>query len=178
MTRSPSISPRCFAGLPLVALACAAAAACGGGGGKGGPVLSPVARAAVLYDDDAGGLRDSVRLVVRDAAGLERLWRQATAGQSAPPPAPSVDWGHEMVVAVAAGRMTPNDRIAVDSVGVRREPGADGREREVLAVLVRTTQGCEQFRSAAFPVSLVRLRRYVGTVVFVERRERAAGCAR
>jgi hypothetical protein len=142
-------------------------------------VLSPVARAAVLYDDDAGGLRDSVRLVVRDAAGLERLWRQATAGQSAPPPAPSVDWGREMVVAVAAGRMTPNDRITVDSVGTRREPGADGREREVLAVLVRTTQGCERFRSAAaFPVSLVRLRRYEGQVVFVERRERAAGCAR
>jgi len=179
MTRSPFISSRRLAGLPFLALACAAAAACGGGGG-GGPVLSPVARAAVLYDDDAGGLRDSVRLVVRDAAGLERLWRQATAGQSAPPPAPSVDWGREMVVAVAAGRMTPNDRIAVDSVGTRREPGADGREREVLAVLVRTTQGCVQFRSAsaAFPVSLVRLRRYEGTVVFVERRERAAGCAR
>ncbi|HET6762733.1 MAG TPA: hypothetical protein VFH27_03650 [Longimicrobiaceae bacterium] len=177
MTRSRSISPRRPAGrLLALALACAAGAvACGGG--KGG--LGPVARTAVLYDDDAGGLRDSVRLVVRDAVGLERLWRQATAGQSAPPPAPMVNWGREMVVAVAAGRMTPNDRIAVDSAGVRREPGADGREREVLAVLVRTTQGCERFRTAAaFPVSLVRVPRYAGPVVFVERRERAAGCAR
>jgi hypothetical protein len=119
-----------------------------------------------------------VRLVVRDAAGLERLWRQATAGQTAPPPVPTVDWGREMVVAVAAGRMAPNDRIRVDSVGVRREPGADGHAREVMAVLVLTTQGCERFTSAAFPVSLVRLRRYEGQVVFVERRERAAGCTR
>jgi len=175
MTRTPSISRRRAIHLPLLALACAA---CGGGGGGGAPALSPVAQSAVLYDDDAGGLRDSVRVVVRDAAGLERLWRQVTAGQSTPPPAPVVDWEREMVVGVAAGRMVPNDRIRVDSVGVRREPGPDGKEREVMAVLVRTTQGCERFTSAAFPVSLVRVRRYAGAVVFVERRERAAGCAR
>ncbi|HEU4457142.1 MAG TPA: hypothetical protein VFR81_29000 [Longimicrobium sp.] len=177
MTPLPSIS-RLRSARPCVlalVLACAVTA-CGGGGGA--PPLSPVPQAAVLYDDDAGGLRDSVRVVVRDAAGLERLWRQATAGQSAPPPIPPVDWRREMVVGVAAGRMMPNDRIRVDSVGVRREPGADGKEREVMAVLVRTTQGCERFTSAAFPVSLVRVRRYPGAVVFVERRERAAGCAR
>jgi hypothetical protein len=156
-------------------LALPSAAACGGKG-NAAPVLSPIPQTAVLYDDDAGGLRDSVRAVVRDDAALQALWRQATAGQDAPPPPPAVDWRREMVVAVAAGRMAPSDRIRVDSVGMRREPGADGRVRDVMAVLVRTTRGCERFTSAVFPVNLVRVRRYDGPVVFVERRDRAEGC--
>ena len=160
----------------FLALAAPFAAACGGKGG-GAPALSPVPQTAVLYDDDAGGLRDSVRVVVRDDAMLRALWRQATAGQDAPPPPPAVDWRREMVVAVAAGRRAPSDRIRVDSVGMRREPGADGKMRDAMAVLVRTTQGCERFTSAVFPVYLVRVRRYDGPVVFVERRDRSAGCA-
>lgn len=159
----------------LLALATPPAAACGGG--TPAPALGPVPQTAVLYDDDAGGLRDSVRVVVRDDAALQALWRQATQGQDAPPAPPAVDWRREMVVAVAAGRKAPSDRIRVDSVGMRREPGADGRVRDAMAVLVRTTQGCERFTSAVFPVYLVRVRRYDGPVVFVERRDRAEGCA-
>lgn len=165
---------------PLAALALLCAAACGGAPppSPAPPPLGLVPQASLLYDDDAGGLRDSLRLVVRASAEMEELWRRATAGQPAPPPPPAVDFGREMVVAVAAGRMTPNDRIRVDSVGVRREPGADGRMREVLAVLVRTTEACERYTAAAYPSQVVRLRRYDGPVVFVERRERAEGCAR
>lgn len=161
--------------------ACVLAVACGRGGGAAAPApapLGPLPQAALIYDDDASGLREPARLVVRDAAALNTLWHRATAGQPAPPPAPVVDFGQEMVVAVAAGRMTPSDRIRVDSVGVRREPGADGRVRDVLAVLVRTTEACERFDTPAYPVQLVRMRRYDGPVVFVERRERAEGCAR
>ncbi len=160
----------------VLAFALPLAAACGGGGPRALPGLSPVPQTSVIYEDDAGGLRDSVRLVVRSAAELDDLWRRATAGQTAPPPPPAVDWNREMVVAVAAGRMRPSDRIQVDSVGMRREPGADGRMREVMAVLVRTTQGCGGFSTAAFPMNVVRVRRYAGTVVFVERRDRAEGC--
>jgi hypothetical protein len=159
----------------LLVLACAAAAC--GGRAKAPPALSPLPQAFVVYEDDAGGLRDSVRLVVRSAAELDGLWRQATQGQDQPPPLPAVDWNREMVLAVAAGRMSPGDRIQVDSVGMRREPGDDGRMRDVLAVLVRTTQSCGGFTNPAFPVNVVRVRRYAGPVVFVERRDRAEGCA-
>jgi hypothetical protein len=161
--------------LPLsAALAALAAAACGGGAP---PALGPVPQTAVVYDDDAGGVRDSVRLVVRDAAAFGALWRRVTAGQGSPPPLPAVDFGRDMVLAVAAGRMQPNDRIRVDSVGGRRGPGSDGKMRGELAVLVRTTAGCRRFPTAVFPVQLVRVRRYDGPVRFVEHRERGEGCA-
>jgi hypothetical protein len=163
----------------LAACALACAAACGRGGAPSvPPPLGPVPQASLMYDDDGGGLRDSVRLVVRDPAALDALWRRATAGQPAPPPLPAVDFRREMVVAVAAGRMTPDDRIRVDSVGMRREPGENGRVRDVLAVLVRTTEACERYSTAVYPLQVVRMRRYDGPVVFVERRERAEGCAR
>jgi hypothetical protein len=160
---------------PLSAAALAlAVAACGGGAL---PPLRPVLPPAVVYVDDAGGVRDSVRLVVRDPAEFGALWRRVTAGQGSPPPLPAVDFGREMVLAVAAGRMQPNDRIRVDSVGVRRGPGPDGKMRGELAVLVRTTAGCRRFPTASFPVQLVRVRKYDGPVRFVERRERGEGCA-
>lgn len=162
---------------PLFALGLAcAAAACGRGGAP--PSLGPVPESALLYDDDAGGLRDSARMVIRTRAALDELWGRATAGQPSPPPAPTVDFRREMVVAVAAGRSTPSDRIVVDSVGVRPEPGANGKMRNVLAVLVRTTSGCGRFTAPAYPVQLVRVRRYEGPVVFVERREQGEGCTR
>lgn len=171
-------APLPFARLALVCALALAAAACGGRKAAGTAPLGPVPEAALIYDDDAGGLRDSLRLVVRTPAELNDLWRRATAGQASPPPAPSVDFGREMVVAVAAGRMMPSDRIRVDSVGMRAEPGANGKMRDVLAVLVRTTESCERFTAAAYPVQLVRVRRYNGPVVFVERRERGDGCSR
>lgn len=163
----------------MPALACAAAllAACGGRR----PVLPDpfppvaVAPAAVIYDDDAGGMRDSLRLVVRDPAAFEMLWRSATNGQPSPPPVPAIDFAREMVVAVGAGRMTPNDRIHVDSVGGMR-PGFG--PRGALMVLVQTTEGCAGFETAVWPLQLVRMRRHDGPVVFVERRVRAEACSR
>lgn len=169
---------------PRFVLACTAAllAACGGGRpAMPGPAsvpapLGPVVQAAVIYDDDAGGMRDSVRLVVRDLAAFQVLWRSATDGQASPPPLPAIDFAREMVVAVGAGRMTPNDRIRVDSVGGPR-PGPGGG-RDAMVVLVRTTEGCERFPTAAWPLQLVRVRRHDGPVVFVERRVRAEACSR
>ena len=96
----------------------------------------------------------------------------------APLPPPQVDFRREMVLAVAAGRMSANDRIRVDSVGVRKEPGADGKTHEVLSVLVLTTAGCRSFSTPVWPVQIVRVARYGGPVKFVERREPGDGCGR
>ena len=158
--------------------ALAALALLAAGCGRGRPATlapAPVLQPSVLYDDDAGGVRDSVRVVVRDPAAFQVLWRNATQGQPSPPPLPSVDFAREMVVAVGAGRMTPDDRIRVDSVSLRPEAGG-GRARASLVVLVRTTHGCGPFSTAAWPVQLVRVRRHDGPVVFLERRARAEGC--
>jgi len=164
------------------ALACAAALLAACGGAPPPPSLpapfaaipGAVVPSSVIYDDDAGGMRDSVRLVVRDRAAFEVLWRSATRGQASPPPLPAIDFTREMVVAVGAGRMTPSDHIRVDSVGGVRQGGG----REALMVLVRTTEGCERFLAAAWPLQLVRVRRHDGPVLFVERRARAEGCPR
>ncbi|MEW5926257.1 MAG: hypothetical protein AB1941_02105 [Gemmatimonadota bacterium] len=163
--------------LPLSCALAVLAAGCGGAPPAPG-VLGPVPGDAVLYYDNQGAMRDSVRMVVRDEAGLRTLWSRVTAGQASPPPAPAVAFDREMLLVVGAGRKTPEDQIQVDSVGVRREMGPSGRMREVLAVQVRTTEGCGRFRStAAFPVQIVRVRRFDGEVSFVERRERAEGCS-
>ncbi|HUG40046.1 MAG TPA: hypothetical protein VMM12_06165 [Longimicrobiales bacterium] len=135
--------------------------------------LGPVPETARLYYDDGGGLADSARLVIRGEAMWQDVWQRATAQRPAPPPLPVIDFDRDMILVVAAGRMTPEDQIRVDSVGVRRERTADGEDRDALTVIVRTTQGCGRFASEAYPVEIVRVRRFDGPVSFVERRERA-----
>jgi hypothetical protein len=152
------------------------AAACGGG-----PSLPPVwpwievGSEARLYSDNASGLQDSVRIVIRDAAQLRDVWGRATSRQMSPPPLPAIDFEDEMVLAVGAGRMTVEDRIRVDSVVVREEVTTTG-ERDVFSVIVRVIQGCGQFDTEAFPVEIVRVQRFEGPVRFVERRSRVEGC--
>lgn len=138
--------------------------------------LGPVPDMARLYYDDGGGIQDSTRLVVRGEALWREIWEQATSPRYSPPPLPVIDFSQEMVLVVGAGRMTPEDRIQVDSVGVRRERTADGSDRDVLAVVVRTTRGCGRFDADAYPLEIVRVRRFEGPVNFIERREQPAEC--
>jgi hypothetical protein len=149
-------------------------------GARGGdpvpPPLDPVPTLSRIYYDNSGGIQDSVRLTVRDPASLERLWKQATAGQTSPPPVPRVDFRQEMVLVVGAGRKTPEDQIRVDSVGVRKEPDSSGRMTNALAAIVRTLEGCRRFKADAYPVEILRVKRFEGPVIFIERREQASGC--
>jgi hypothetical protein len=164
------------AGLAVLLLA-AAAAGCGRKAAPAAPAplqaLTPLAR---IYYDNGGGIQDSVRLVVRDQATLASVWQKATSGQPTPPPAPTVDFTREMVLVAGAGRMTPEDQIQVDSVGMRRERTAEGKLEDVLTAWVRVTQGCRRFKADAYPVELVRVRRFAGSVHFVEQRVQATGC--
>lgn len=146
---------------------------CGGGGAPPGtpapenPML-PLAAGAVLYYDDRGGISDSVRIVVRDEAQWAEAWQRATSRRSEPPPRPSVDFQDHMVLVVGAGRMTPGDRIQVDSAGVRTERTTEDEE-EVVEVIVRTVRGCGQVRADIFPLAIVRIPFFDGRVSFVER---------
>lgn len=151
-----------------------------GCGGKAAPpapapvqALAPMAR---LYYDNSGGLQDSLRLVVRDADALTSIWQRATSGQTTPPPPPTLDFSKEMVLVAAAGRMTPDDQIQVDSVAVRKERTAEGKLQEVLTAWVRVTQGCHRFKADAYPLELVRVRQFAGPVHFVDQRVQTTGC--
>jgi hypothetical protein len=148
-------------------------AACGGGGG--GPQLppppTPMPPPVPLYYDNGGGIRDSTRVVIRDAATLEQYWSRATSPQSSPPPSPAIDFGREMVILAALGRATPEEEIHVDSLLVRRELNADGDRVETLAIVVRTVQGCGRFRTEAFPLEVVRARVFDGPIRWEERRQ-------
>lgn len=140
------------------------------------PVWLPVPAEAVVYYDNAGGIQDSLRLVVRDPATLRDVWEQATSRQASPPPPPAVDFAQDMLLVAAAGRMTPEDQIRIDSAAVHERLTALGDREQVLSAVVRTIEGCRRFDAPAYPVQIVRVRRFDGPVTFVERREKAGNC--
>lgn len=151
----------------------------GCGGGSPGPEalgpqnpMVPLASDAQLYYDDRGGIPDSVRTVVRDQAEWEEAWERATSRLGDPPPAPPIDFEEHMVLVVGAGRMSPGDRIQVDSAGVRTERTTE-QEEEVFEVVVRTVEGCGGIRADIFPLTIVRIPVFEGRVSFVERQEQA-----
>jgi hypothetical protein len=131
---------------------------------------------AVVYYDNAGGIKDSLRMVIRDPETLREVWAQATSQQAAPPPPPEIGFARDMLIVAAAGRMTPEDQIGIDSVVVHKRTLATGKAEEVLSAIIRTTEGCRRFDTPAYPVQIVRVRRFDGPVIFVERRDRAGNC--
>lgn len=168
--------------IALFSLVAALLTACGGGGGglppasMGPPPAAPVAPTALLYYDNSGGVQDSLRMAIRDPAEFEAFWRRATSTQPSPPPLPEIDFERAMVLVVSAGRMTPDDVLRVDSVGVHQEAEPGGGTQRVMQAIVRTIQGCGGFNSDAYPVAIVRVERFDGPLRFTERRENSEGC--
>lgn len=161
----------------VVVMVVSVAAACGRASPAPLPAaLAPVSEQAELLYLTTGGIRDSGQVVLRDDASFRDLWRRATAAQSNPVPAPTVDFTRDMIVMVAGGRMSPADQIHVDSVGVRRESTASGKPRDVLAVVYSVRQACSKLNGDAYPVDIVRVQRYAGEVRFVAHRVRGSDC--
>lgn len=152
------------------------ALACGGGPEEPRP-LAAVPTTARLYYDNGGGIPDSMNLVIRDEAAWRDVWRRATSTETSAPPLPAVDFDNEMVLVVAAGPMTPEDQIRVDSVGVREVVNMNGDRERVLTALVRIIVGCGGFGGEAFPMEIVRVRDYRGEVDFQVTRTPAPGCS-
>lgn len=158
----------------VLAFFAATAAGCGRGRAPAPvtpPPPSPMPPPVRLYYDNAGGIRDSMHVVIRDAATLAQYWEQATSTQASPAPLPQLDFGREMAILVAAGRMTPGDEVHVDSLLVRPELNPDSVMVETLTVVVRTVEGCRRFRTEAFPVEIVRARRFDGPVKWETRKD-------
>lgn len=145
----------------------------GGGGPAQPPPPTPMPPPVPLYYDNGGGIRDSLRDVIREPARFASIWQRATSTQATPPSVPPVDFSRDMVIVVATGRMTPEDQIHVDSLLVRRELMSSGNREETLTIVVRTVTGCGRFRADAFPVEIVRARRFDGPIRWEERAVRA-----
>ncbi len=163
----------------VVLLLALPAAGCRRGGPpapRAAPPAAPLAPAALLYYDNSGGIQDSLREVVRDAETFQRIWTRATSTQGSPPAMPDVDFDRSMLLVVSTGRMTPEDMVRVDSVGVHEEISATGSRQRVMQAIVRTIRGCGGFTSDAYPLAIVRVGKFEGPVRFTERRERAEGC--
>lgn len=161
---------------PIAVVLILLAAGCGGGPPPPPPPSQqPIAAVTLeerLYYDNSGAYPDSVRLVIRDRETFRQAWEQATREQASPPPPPAVDFDESMVLLVAAGLMTPEDRIRVDSVGVRSVPRTDGTREDVLTVVVGTVRGCGRLNVDAYPVEIVRIPRFEGRIEFVEQSRR------
>jgi hypothetical protein len=141
------------------------------------PPAAPIAPAALLYYDNGGGIQDSLRLTIRDEDMFREIWTQATSTQPSPPAMPNVDFRRSMLLVVSTGRMTPEDMVRVDSVGVHQEVSPNGNRQRVMQAIVRTIRGCGGFSSDAYPLAIVQVERFDGPVRFTERRERTEGCA-
>jgi hypothetical protein len=134
------------------------------------PAPGAVDPPTVVYSDDDAGLREPARLIVRDAETMRALWQRLSDGTDVTAvPLPAIDFERQMLIAVAAGRMTLDDGIEVACVVVRRSAPSGKKAGHVLEVLVRTTRGCRRFSAEAYPVEVVRVRRFDGPVLFVER---------
>jgi hypothetical protein len=124
-----------------------------------------------LLSDNSGGIQDSTRQVIRDDGAYRSAWDRATSRQDPRATAQAVDFTRDMVVLVTAGRRAPDEGIRVDSV--RMSPPGGTR---VLTIFVTTTTGCGRFTTNVFPLEMVRIGRFEGTVSWNERTERAPGC--
>lgn len=166
--------------LPLSLAATTVAGFCGGGSDEPRPVdtVQPVATTDRVYYDDGPAFTDSVRLVVRDGqvmgSGLRQstrtwsdVWAQATSSRPTRPPLPNIDFSRHMLLVVGAGRMSPGDRIRVDSAGVRGDR---------FVAVVRTVEECRPFSASTYPLEIVRVPREQLPIHWEDRREKAAHC--
>lgn len=70
-----------------------------------------------VYRDQASGIEDSRRLVIRSDSEWEAFWSEAHANRTSPEPAPEIDFDRSMVVAATLGqRSTGGYSIDIDDV--------------------------------------------------------------
>ncbi len=130
-------------------------------------VMRAVDDGAFLLADNANIFADTARRVIRDSVEWKSLWRQAVGRQLSPPPRPVVDFGAQVVIFAAAGRMKLGDAIHIDSVGARDN---------LTVIVIRTTKACHGMPSDAFPFEMAVLPRIVGRVQFREHVLQAPTC--
>ncbi len=154
--------------IPLFAL-CGGDSTARGAGAEAEPQERTQERTGVasepLFSNRQSGIRDALRLVVRDAESWGRLWTDVAGPRTPPPDRPDVDFEQEMMIVAAVGmRGTGGYGIEIEEV---YQEGA-----RLVAVVVETSPGPDCMTTQAFsaPAVGVRVARSDLPVSFVERR--------
>lgn len=158
------MSPWRFAGALACALPCAAAACAGDAptpGSEVAPVMSRIDSNAILLRSGRG-LGDPTRAVIRDSATWVDFWNQAHALLEPAPAPPPVNFADSMLLIAALGtRATGGHSIGIDSV-------ARGNTLRVFVTAIAPGPDCMTTMAISWPVQVVRVARFDGSVEFVE----------
>ncbi len=116
------------------------------------------------------GVRDSMRVVIRDSTDWRRYWAAINGPMRPPPPLPEVDFARSVVVVAAMGqRSSGGYSITLDSAY---------RTRQALRIVVVRRlpgSGCVLTATRTAPVDVGRVEDVPDSVVFIERSE-VEGC--
>jgi hypothetical protein len=109
---------------------------------------------------------EAARLVIRDAASWQAYWAKTVSNMSPAPPAPTVDFTRQMVLAAAMGQQRSGGFvIVIDSVY------ASGGTTYAVVRSVSPGSNCVVPGVLTAPVVAVRIDRAEGPVRFVKRAE-------
>jgi PrcB C-terminal len=149
-------------GAPLLV----AIAACSGGAPTPG---AEVAQPIVIHIDSTAvvlasgqGLGDPTRAVIRDSTAWTAFWTQAHALVEPAPPAPAVSFADSMLLVAALGtRSSGGYTVSIDSV-------ARGATLRAFVTTVTPGPDCVTTMAINWPVQVVRVPRFDGSVEFIE----------
>ncbi len=164
--RAPSLA------LAPAALALALLPACSGNApetrAEPGAVVSRIDSSEVLLRTGQG-LGDPTRAVIRDSLAWTQFWIQANALIEPLPAVPPVNFADSMVLVAGSGtQATGGHTVLIDSV-------ARGSVLRVFVTTVTPGRDCATTMAITWPVHVVRVARFEGSVEFVES-ERTEDC--
>jgi hypothetical protein len=145
--------------LPL-AVACSSGAPTPGAETPRGIVTHIDSNAIVLTTGQ--GIGDPTRSVIRDSTAWKDFWAQANAQVEPAPPLPAVNFADSMLLVATLGtRSSGGHSVSIDSV-------ARGTTLRVFVTAVSPGSDCVTTMAITWPVQVVRVARFDGSVEFVE----------
>jgi hypothetical protein len=148
------------AALVVALTACSSGAPTPGADGTQEVVTSIDSGAVVLSSGQ--GLGDPTRAVIRDSTAWAAFWNQAHALVEPAPLLPAVNFGDSMLLVAALGtRASGGHAVTIDSIA---------RGASLRAFVTTATPGpdCMTTMAITWPVQVVRVPRFEGSVEFVE----------
>jgi hypothetical protein len=115
------------------------------------------------------GIGDPTRAVIRDSTAWQAFWAQAHAQVEPAPALPAVNFADSMLLVAGLGtRATGGHTVSIDSV-------ARGTTLRVFVTAVTPGPRCMTTMAITWPVQVVRVSRFDGSVEFIEA-EREESC--
>lgn len=145
----------------LLALAACSGGAPTPGAGTPQPVVTRIDSAAVILSTGQG-LGDPTRAVIRDSIAWNAFWAQAHSLVEPVPATPMLDFAGSMLLVAALGTQSNGGyAVTIDSV-------ARGVTLRVFVTAIAPGPDCVTTLAITWPVQVVRVARFDGSVEFVE----------